>query len=72
MSRFRVETRPETPTVGITETVTMTGFAKIADRIPEIVAWLAERDTQASPCPTTPRSPRPATSPSAPSPPGGT
>jgi effector-binding domain-containing protein len=45
MSQFRVETRPETPTVGITENVTMTGFAKIADRIPEIVAWLAERDT---------------------------
>ena len=45
MNHFRVETRPETPAVGITETVTMTSFGKIADRIPELVAWLAERDT---------------------------
>ena len=45
MSQFRVETRPETPTVGITETITMTTFAKVADRIPELVGWLAERGT---------------------------
>jgi effector-binding domain-containing protein len=46
MSSFRVETRPETPTAGITETVTMTSFAKVADRIPEIVGWLAEHGTE--------------------------
>lgn len=46
MSPFRIETRHETPTVGITESVTMTTFAKVADRIPEIVGWLAERGTQ--------------------------
>ena len=40
MSTFRIETRPATPTAGITETVTMTQFAKIADRIPEIAGWI--------------------------------
>ena len=45
MSHYRVETRPETPTAGITDTVTMTTFAKVADRIPELVSWLAERGT---------------------------
>jgi effector-binding domain-containing protein len=42
MCTFRVETRPETPTAGITETVTMTQFARIADRIPEIAGWIVE------------------------------
>jgi effector-binding domain-containing protein len=45
MSPVRVETRPETPTVGITETITMTEFGKVVDRIPELVGWLAERGT---------------------------
>lgn len=45
MSHFSVETRPETPTVGITGSITMTEFAKVADRIPELVGWLAERGT---------------------------
>lgn len=45
MSHYQVETRPETPTVGITDTITMTEFAKVADRIPELVGWLAERGT---------------------------
>ncbi|WP_129782973.1 GyrI-like domain-containing protein [Promicromonospora panici] len=46
MSHYRVETRPETPTVGITEAITMTEFAKVADRIPELAGWLAERGTR--------------------------
>ncbi|MFC8798693.1 GyrI-like domain-containing protein [Promicromonospora sp. NPDC057138] len=45
MSDYRVETRPETPTAGITGTFTMTELAQVADRIPEIVGWLAERGT---------------------------
>ncbi len=45
MSTYRIETRPEIPTAGITGTVTMTEFEKVADRIPEIVGWLAERGT---------------------------
>jgi effector-binding domain-containing protein len=45
MSHYRVETRPETPTVGVTETVTMTEFAKVADRISELVGWLDKRGT---------------------------
>ena len=46
MSTYRVETRPETPTAGITDTVTMREIARIADRIPEIAGWLAERDSR--------------------------
>ncbi|MGW2092020.1 GyrI-like domain-containing protein [Promicromonospora sukumoe] len=42
MSTYRVETRPEIPTAGITENVTMTQFAKIADRIPEVAGWIVE------------------------------
>jgi effector-binding domain-containing protein len=45
MSSFRIETRPESPTVGITETITMTEFGKVADRLSELVGWLAERGT---------------------------
>lgn len=45
MSPYRVETRPETPTVGITGVFTMTELARVADRIPELVTWLAERGT---------------------------
>ena len=45
MNSYRVETRPETPTAGITGTVSMTEIGKVADRIPELVAWLAERGT---------------------------
>jgi effector-binding domain-containing protein len=43
MSQFRVETRPETLTAGITESVSMTEFAKVADRIAEIAGWIVER-----------------------------
>lgn len=43
MSEYSVETRPKEPTAGITGTFTMTELAKVADRIPEIVGWLAER-----------------------------
>lgn len=42
MSTYRVETRPETPTAGIVDTVTMTEIARIADRIPEVAGWIAE------------------------------
>jgi effector-binding domain-containing protein len=45
MNSYRVETRPEVPTVGITETITMTEFEKVADRLSELVGWLAERGT---------------------------
>ncbi|GHH69279.1 DNA gyrase inhibitor [Promicromonospora soli] len=45
MNSYRVETRPEVPTVGITETITMTEFGKVADRLSELVGWLAERGT---------------------------
>ncbi|WP_020015818.1 GyrI-like domain-containing protein [Promicromonospora sukumoe] len=42
MSTYRVETRPETATAGITDTVTMSEIARIADRIPEVAGWIVE------------------------------
>ena len=45
MSPYRVETRPETPTAGVTATVAMTELATITDRIPELVGWLDELGT---------------------------
>ncbi|GLZ29412.1 DNA gyrase inhibitor [Lentzea sp. NBRC 105346] len=40
---MKIEERPEQLYVGIRGTVTMTTFAKIADRIGEIVGWLADK-----------------------------
>lgn len=39
----RVVERGETPYVGIRRTVTMTSIDQVADRIPEVIAWLAGR-----------------------------
>ncbi|PRH80905.1 GyrI-like domain-containing protein [Streptomyces solincola] len=39
-----VRRRPEQPYVFLRRTVRMDGFAEIADRLPELVAWLAARD----------------------------
>ncbi|EHR53614.1 transcriptional regulator, effector-binding domain/component [Saccharomonospora marina XMU15] len=38
-----VRDRAEQPYVGVRATITMTSFARVADRIPEIFAWLGER-----------------------------
>lgn len=40
---FSVEQRAEQPYVGVTAAVTMDHFAPVADRLPEILGWLAEQ-----------------------------
>lgn len=37
---MKIETRPERPYVAIKDTVTMTTFAKIADRLPGLIGWV--------------------------------
>lgn len=44
LSDPRVVERPDQPYAGITERVTMRTINRIADRMPEIFGWLAERD----------------------------
>ncbi|MET9431878.1 GyrI-like domain-containing protein [Streptomyces sp. NPDC003036] len=39
-----VEERPEQPYVFLRRSVTMDHFAEVADRLPELVGWLAARD----------------------------
>ncbi|MEU6484994.1 GyrI-like domain-containing protein [Streptomyces sp. NPDC046887] len=46
-----VRSRPEQPYVFLRRTVRMDGFAAIADRLPELAAWLAARDVQADGAP---------------------
>jgi effector-binding domain-containing protein len=46
-----IEHRDEQPYVGVRETITMTTFAKVADRMPGIFPWLAERGVQPSGAP---------------------
>lgn len=40
---FSVEDRAEQPYVGATASVTMEHFAPVADRVPEVLGWLAEQ-----------------------------
>ncbi|MDQ3403102.1 MAG: GyrI-like domain-containing protein [Actinomycetota bacterium] len=46
-----IEDRAEQPYVGVRRVITMTTFSAVADRIPEIVGWLAERGAAPSGAP---------------------
>lgn len=37
---MQIEARPEQPYIAIKDTVTMTTFAKVADRLPELFGWM--------------------------------
>ncbi|MBD5785333.1 GyrI-like domain-containing protein [Cellulosimicrobium terreum] len=41
-----IEERPDQPYVGVTRAVTMTTMLEIADRIPEVIAWLDEQGVE--------------------------
>jgi hypothetical protein len=43
-----IQHRPDQPYVGITRAITMTTFHLVADRIPDVIAWLAERGVEMS------------------------
>lgn len=42
-----IETREDQPYAAIKDTVTLETFAKIADRLPEVMQWLADRELPA-------------------------